>query len=165
MAKISLENIEHSYLQRPQGPQDWALQRLDLEWTDGGAYALLGPSGCGKTTLLNIISGLVRPTAGRVLFDGVDLTERPPDRRHIAQVFQFPVVYDTMTVWENLAFPLRNRGLPRAEIEEKVEAIAHMLDLTEMLQRRAARPSPRGNTKNSPRRAAGASAGPVTLFD
>ena len=98
MAKISLENIKHSYLKRPRAPEDWALKELDLEWSDGGAYALLGPSGCGKTTLLNIISGLVRPTEGRVLFDGVDLTERPTDRRHIAQVFQFPVVYDTMTV-------------------------------------------------------------------
>jgi glycerol transport system ATP-binding protein len=138
MAKINLENIRHSYLKRPQGPQDWALQQLDLEWTDGGAYALLGPSGCGKTTLLNIISGLVRPSEGRVLFDGIDLTERPADRRHIAQVFQFPVVYDTMTVWENLAFPLRNRGLAAAEIEQRVQAIAQMLDLTEMLEKRAA---------------------------
>ncbi|HJZ29650.1 MAG TPA: ATP-binding cassette domain-containing protein, partial [Hyphomicrobiaceae bacterium] len=103
MATISLHNIEHSYLARPRGPEDWALKRLDLEWLDGGAYALLGPSGCGKTTLLNIISGLVRPTEGKVLFDGIDLTDRPTDRRHIAQVFQFPVVYDTMTVWENLA--------------------------------------------------------------
>ena len=148
MAKISLENIKHSYLKRPRAPEDWALKKLDLEWWDGGAYALLGPSGCGKTTLLNIISGLVRPTEGRVLFDGVDLTERPTDRRHIAQVFQFPVVYDTMTVRQNLAFPLRNRGLKAAEVAEKVEAIAHMLDLNEMLPRRAScllytSPSPR----------------------
>src|SRR4029453_13941076 len=123
MAKISLENIKHSYLKRPLGPQDWALKKLDLEWTDGGAYALLGPSGCGKTTLLNIISGLVRPSEGRVLFDGIDLPDPPTDRRHIAQVFQFPVVYDTMTVWENLAFPLPNRGLKAAEMEQKVEEI------------------------------------------
>src|SRR5262245_16579246 len=165
MAKISLENIKHSYLQRPQGPQDWALQRLDLEWTDGGAYALLGPSGCGKTTLLNIISGLVRPTEGRVLFDGVDLTERPTDRRHIAQVFQFPVVYDTMSVWENLAFPLRNRGLPRAEIEQKVQAIAHMLDLTEMLQRRAAGLTADGKQKISLGRGLVRSDVNVIMFD
>src|SRR5215813_2272763 len=129
MAKISLKNIKHSYLKRPSSAEDWALKELDLEWSDGGAYALLGPSGCGKTTLLNIISGLVRPTEGRVLFDGVDLTETPTDRRHIAQVFQFPVVYDTMTVHDNLAFPLRNRGLPEADIEARVREIARMLDL------------------------------------
>jgi glycerol transport system ATP-binding protein len=165
MAKISLENIKHSYLKRPRAPEDWALKQLDLEWTDGGAYALLGPSGCGKTTLLNIISGLVRPTQGRVLFDGIDLTERPTDRRHIAQVFQFPVVYDTMTVRENLAFPLRNRGLPAAEIEQKVQAIAQMLDLTEMLQRRAAGLSADGKQKISLGRGLVRSDVNVIMFD
>ena len=98
MARITLEKLRHSYAAQPRVPEDWALKTLDLEWSDGGAYALLGPSGCGKTTLLNIISGLVRPTEGRVLFDGVDLSNTPTDRRQIAQVFQFPVVYDTMTV-------------------------------------------------------------------
>ena len=76
------------------------------------AYALLGPSGCGKTTLLNIISGLVIPSEGRLLFDDKDVTQLPTEQRNIAQVFQFPVIYDTMTVAENLAFPLRNRQAP-----------------------------------------------------
>jgi glycerol transport system ATP-binding protein len=165
MAKISLENIKHSYLKRPRAPEDWALKKLDLEWKDGGAYALLGPSGCGKTTLLNIISGLVRPSEGRVLFDGIDLTERPTDRRHIAQVFQFPVVYDTMTVWENLAFPLRNRGLPAAAIEQKVQAIAQMLDLSEMLQRRAAGLTADGKQKISLGRGLVRSDVNVIMFD
>ena len=69
------------------------------------------PSGCGKTTLLNIISGLLHPSQGRVLFGERDVTDLPTEERNIAQVFQFPVVYDTMTVRENLAFPLRNRGV------------------------------------------------------
>jgi glycerol transport system ATP-binding protein len=137
MAKITLRNLRHSYVANPREPQDWALKRLDIEWSDGGAYALLGPSGCGKTTLLNIISGLVRPTEGRVLFDDVDLTDVPTDRRHIAQVFQFPVVYDTMTVYDNLAFPLRNRGTAEAEVKTKVHEIARMLDLESTLSRRA----------------------------
>ena len=115
--QITLKNLRHSYGAKPRDPDDWALKQLDIEWSDGGAYALLGPSGCGKTTLLNIISGLVRPTEGRVLFDDVDLTDVPTDKRHIAQVFQFPVVYDTMTVYDNLAFPLRNRGLPEPEVD------------------------------------------------
>ena len=87
-----------------------------MTWDDGGAYALLGPSGCGKTTLLNIISGLITPTRGRVLFDGRDVTALAPEARNIAQVFQFPVVYDTMTVFDNLAFPLRNRRWAAADV-------------------------------------------------
>src|SRR5690606_10880957 len=112
MARIELRGLAHSYRRRPRQDADYALKPLDLEWKDGGAYALLGPSGCGKTTLLNIISGLVRPSRGQVLFDGRDVTGLSPQARNIAQVFQFPVVYDTMTVAENLAFPLRNRGMP-----------------------------------------------------
>jgi glycerol transport system ATP-binding protein len=140
MAAITLRNLRHSYLREPRSAsaEDWALKRLDLEWSDGGAYALLGPSGCGKTTLLNIISGLVRPTEGRVLFDGVDLTEVLTEQRQIAQVFQFPVVYDTMTVYDNLAFPLRNRGVAEVEVKARVQEIASMLDLDGMLTRRAA---------------------------
>jgi glycerol transport system ATP-binding protein len=137
MATIILDNVRHTYALRPRGPDDWALKGIDLVWSDGGAYALLGPSGCGKTTLLNIISGLVRPTGGRVLFDDADLTNVPTDRRHIAQVFQFPVVYDTMTVYANLAFPLRNRGVPQAETDRAVRGIARMLDLEAVLERRA----------------------------
>ncbi len=109
MARIVLEGVAHSYMAQPRGPQDYALKRLEHVWDDGGAYALLGPSGCGKTTLLNIISGLITPSEGRVLFDGIDVTGLPTAERNIAQVFQFPVIYDTMTVAQNLAFPLRNR--------------------------------------------------------
>ena len=69
-----------------------------------GAFALLGPSGCGKTTLLNLISGLLKPSEGQILFDDRDVTLLPPDQRNIAQVFQFPVVYDTMSVYDNLHF-------------------------------------------------------------
>jgi glycerol transport system ATP-binding protein len=98
VARIELKALAHAYQRDPREPRDYALQPLELEWTDGGAYALLGPSGCGKTTLLNIISGLIRPSRGAVLFDGRDVTDLSPQQRNIAQVFQFPVVYDTMTV-------------------------------------------------------------------
>ncbi len=137
MAEIQLRNLAHAYRPNPRGPQDYALKRLDHTWRSGGAYALLGPSGCGKTTLLNIISGLVQPSEGQVLFDGQEVTHLPTEKRNIAQVFQFPVIYDTMTVAENLAFPLRNRGLPRAEIEARVAETAAMLDLTGTLGRKA----------------------------
>ena len=137
MACIELQGIAHSYTATPSAPSDWALKKLNHVWEDGGAYALLGPSGCGKTTLLNIISGLIVPTRGRILFDGEDVTPLPTERRNIAQVFQFPVIYDTMTVYQNLAFPLKNRGVPAGEIEARVREIAGILELEESLQRRA----------------------------
>jgi glycerol transport system ATP-binding protein len=102
---------------------------VNQAFDDGGAYALLGPSGCGKTTLLNIISGLVTPSQGRVRFDGVDVTDLPTEKRNIAQVFQFPVIYDTMTVRENLEFPLRNRGVAAAEIKRRVDEVIEMIGL------------------------------------
>ncbi|WP_204260696.1 ATP-binding cassette domain-containing protein, partial [Stenotrophomonas maltophilia] len=87
-----------SYLRAPGSTDgDWALKELDFTFRHGGAYALLGPSGCGKTTRLNIISGLVVPTRGQLKFDGRDVTKASTVQRNIAQVFQFPVVYDTMT--------------------------------------------------------------------
>jgi glycerol transport system ATP-binding protein len=138
MARVVLEGLRHSYLPDPRGPDDYALREIDFTWQDGGAYALLGPSGCGKTTLLNIISGLVVPTEGRVLFDDRDVTRLAPSERNIAQVFQFPVIYDTMTVYDNLAFPLRNRGVDEATVARRVQAIAAMLELNSMLGRRAA---------------------------
>ena len=138
MAKIALDNIRHSYLPNPQYENDWALKNMDMTWEDGSAYALLGSSGCGKTTLLNIISGLLTPSDGNILFDNKVVTTLPPDRRNIAQVFQFPVVYDTMTVYDNLAFPLRNRGLAADQVDNRVNEIATMLELTSSLQNRAA---------------------------
>ncbi|MFY0596751.1 MAG: ABC transporter ATP-binding protein [Cognatishimia sp.] len=149
MAKITLKNLRHSYYPNPKGPQDFALKEVDLDWQDGGAYALLGPSGCGKSTLLNIISGLLVPSEGQILFDGNDMTTATPDQRNIAQVFQFPVIYDTMTVRENLAFPLKNRGVDPATIDQRVYEIAEMLEVTDMLDRRAAGLSPDNKQKIS----------------
>ncbi|MCF4098466.1 ABC transporter ATP-binding protein [Maritalea mediterranea] len=149
MAKITLSQLRHSYFDQPRGPEDYALKQIDLDWHDGGAYALLGPSGCGKSTLLNIISGLRTPSEGRILFDDQDVTHLPPDQRNIAQVFQFPVIYDTMSVYDNLAFPLRNRGVPAAQIDKRVHEIAQMLEVEEMLNLRAAGLSPDNKQKIS----------------
>ena len=137
MAQITLSHLAHSYVPRPTNEAQFALKEMDHVWQDGGAYALLGASGCGKTTLLNIISGLVRPSQGRVLFGDRDVTDLPPEQRNIAQVFQFPVVYDTMTVRDNLAFPLRNRGLAPDYIAGRVAEIARMIGLEAMLDRKA----------------------------
>ena len=138
MARIELNKIAHSYLKNPKDESDYALKHIHNEWDDGGAYALLGPSGCGKTTLLNVISGLLKPSQGRVLYDAKDVTDLPPEKRNIAQVFQFPVLYDTMSVYNNLAFPLRNRGIQEDEIKKRVLEVAEILDLTPFLNKRAA---------------------------
>lgn len=149
MAKITLSKLRHSYYPNPQGPEDYALKEIDLDWQDGGAYALLGPSGCGKSTLLNIISGLLTPSEGRILFDDQDVSALPPDQRNIAQVFQFPVIYDTMSVYDNLAFPLRNRGIDQDTVNRRVTEIAAMLDVTDLLPVKAAGLSPDNKQKIS----------------
>lgn len=138
MARIDLKKITHSYLSNPQNESDFAIKKIDNIWDNGGAYALLGPSGCGKTTLLNIISGLITPTTGQVFFNENDVTSSPPEKRNIAQVFQFPVLYDTMTVFNNLAFPLRNRGVKKDEILKRVHEVADILELSPFLMKKAA---------------------------
>jgi glycerol transport system ATP-binding protein len=137
MARIDLD-LAHSYKPNPKEDGDYALLPLKMSFVDGGAYALLGPSGCGKTTMLNIMSGLLVPSHGSVKFDGKDMTRATPQARNIAQVFQFPVIYDTMTVAENLAFPLKNRKVPENIIKQRVGQIAEMLEMSHQLNIRAA---------------------------
>lgn len=132
MASIELRNLSHSY----DGLTN-AIESLNHLWPQGGAYALLGPSGCGKSTLLNIISGLVSPSEGQVLFEDNVVNGDSPQQRNIAQVFQFPVVYDAMTVRENLAFPLKNMKLDKLHIQQKVMEIAELLDLQSSLDKKA----------------------------
>jgi glycerol transport system ATP-binding protein len=139
MARIDLVDLAHSYGGNDAPEESFALKPVTMTWRRGGAYALLGPSGCGKTTLLNLISGIATPSRGKILFDGVDITTQSTRERNIAQVFQFPVIYDTMTVGQNLAFPLKNRGMPKAAIEARVNEIAALLDLTPYLSRKAER--------------------------
>ncbi len=165
MSSIGLKDLRHSYLRDPATDADWALKHIDIDWSDGGAYALLGPSGCGKTTLLNIVSGLIASTEGRVFFGEDDVTDIPPDQRNIAQVFQFPVVYDTMTVYDNLAFPLLNRRVPKAEIDAKVREIAKMLDLEDRLTKRASGLTADGKQKISLGRGLVRSDVNVIMFD
>jgi len=136
MAKIELNKIAHSYNPEASNPL-FALKEMSLSWADGGRYALLGPSGCGKTTMLNIMSGLVTPSHGSVHFDQRDVTRVITEERNIAQVFQFPVIYGTMTVYENLAFPLKCRQFPEDQIDKKVKEVAEILNLHNYLKNRA----------------------------
>ncbi|MBC7811997.1 MAG: ABC transporter ATP-binding protein [Burkholderiales bacterium] len=133
MATIELVDIAHAYV-----PGTYAVQNINLRWEHGANSALLGPSGCGKTTLLKIISGLERPTKGRILLDGKEINHLTPKERNIAQVFQFPVVYETLSVYDNLAFPLRNRRVPEADVRKRVNEIADLLELSDKLKQGAA---------------------------
>lgn len=128
MARIELNAIAHSYTN--DDVDSFSMTDLNLTWEDGSANALLGPSGCGKTTVLNVISGLLRPDSGRIMFDGRDVTGLNARGRHIAQVFQFPVVYETLDVYGNLAFPLRNAKIAPGDIDRRVREVAELLDLS-----------------------------------
>jgi spermidine/putrescine ABC transporter ATP-binding subunit len=102
-----------------------AVDDLDLEVYEGELLSLLGPSGCGKTTTLNLIAGFVTPSAGRVIVDGQDVTARPPHERGLGVVFQSYALFPHMSVFENVAFGLRERRVARSEIERRVgEALA-----------------------------------------
>ena len=157
MATIELKSISHNYyMKRGEPPAagsdldaNYVIRDMNLVWEEGSANALLGPSGCGKTTILNIISGLLQPTTGEILYDGRDVTDLPPEKRHIAQVFQFPVVYDTISVYRNLAFPLKNAGVPKKEIKRRVEEVAEILDLTDVLNLSAGKVSQANKQKVS----------------
>ncbi|PID48368.1 MAG: ABC transporter ATP-binding protein [Proteobacteria bacterium] len=137
MAKITFKDLAHSYKPNPQNLEDYALLPMNHEWEDGGAYALLGPSGCGKSTLLNIISGILAPSEGRIFFNDKDVTKDSTVERNIAQVFQFPVIYDTMSVRENLEFPLKNRKAKKDYIKKRVEDIARAIKVEDMLDSKA----------------------------
>ena len=132
MSKIDLNKISHSYNPNDANPT-YALNPFSMTWEDGKRYAILGPSGCGKTTMLNIVSGLVRPSSGKILFDDKDVTDLKTESRNIAQVFQFPVIYNTMTVYDNLAFPLRCRDFSKDIVEERVNSVAETLNLKSFL--------------------------------
>ena len=164
MARVKLDNLNHSYVSNPTS-DDYVLKNINIEWNDGGAYALLGPSGCGKTTILNLISGLINPTSGSILFDGKDVTNLSPLERNIGQVFQFPVIYDTMTVYDNLAFPLKNRGFETAYIDKKVKEIAEILELSPTLSNRASGLTADGKQKISLGRGLVRSDVNVLMFD
>jgi multiple sugar transport system ATP-binding protein len=113
-----------------------ALKALDLEVPDGSFCVLLGPSGCGKTTALRILAGLETPTAGRVLIGDRDVTRVQPRDRDIAMVFQSYALYPHMTVRENIAYPLRIRGMSKADRAAAVERVATALEVSHLLERR-----------------------------
>jgi ABC-type sugar transport system ATPase subunit len=113
-----------------------ALEKLDLVIETSSFVALLGPSGCGKTTTLNCIAGLLEPTGGKIFFDNRDVTGLAPRDRHVGMVFQSYALYPHMKVIDNIAFPLKQRGLKKAERHEKARITAGRLRIEHLLYRR-----------------------------
>ncbi len=133
MAHITIEGLGYRY---PDAAEE-TLSDVTLDVPAGEAHALLGASGAGKSTMLALLSGLLRPSRGRVLFDGQDVTPLAARHRNVAQVFQFPVLYDGMNVLKNLTFPLTQRGFTKEAALQRARHIAERLEISELLLRKA----------------------------
>jgi multiple sugar transport system ATP-binding protein len=116
-----------------------AVRGISLEIARGEFIALIGPSGCGKSSTMRMIAGLEEVTAGDILFDGESVLEKRPRDRNVAMSFETYALYPTLTVFENLAFPLRARGLSGAETDRRVRDVAEIVDITDLLERRPSR--------------------------
>ena len=128
--KISIEDLYKSY------GGNFALDHLNLEIADGELFFLLGPSGCGKTTLLRCIGGFELPQSGVIAFDGKDVANQPPNLRNAAMVFQGYALWPHLTVYENVAFGLKMRKLPKDEIEQRVRKAMESVQIWEYRDRK-----------------------------
>lgn len=130
VVSVRLENLTKYYRNL------LAVDNVSLEIRDREFFILLGPSGCGKSTTLNMIAGLEEPTSGNIYFDGVLVNDVPPERRDVAMVFQSFALYPTMDVFQNIAFPLTLRKVPKDEIRRRVKETAALLRIDHLLEKR-----------------------------
>jgi multiple sugar transport system ATP-binding protein len=134
LASVELRNLSKSFHAR-NGEAVRAVSDLNLTVSDGELLTLVGPSGCGKTTTLRLIAGLEQPSSGTVCIGGAAMNKIPPQERDVAMVFQKDALYPHMTVFQNMAFGLQLRRVPKSETKTRVEQTAEMLGLASMLQR------------------------------
>ena len=130
MARVEIRNVTKLF------GEVRAVDNVNLRTTEGEFLVLLGPSGCGKTTLLRMIAGIEPPTSGDIIINEQTVTHLPPRVRNIAMVFQSYALYPHMTVFKNIAFPLRTRGVGKAAIKDKVEWAAGMFGISRLLDRK-----------------------------
>jgi ABC-type sugar transport system ATPase subunit len=131
VARVDFEHVEKRFT-----ANDIAVADLCLSVADGELLAVVGPSGCGKSTLLRLLAGLETPTRGTIRLDGEPVDERSPQERNVAMVFQDYALYPHRTVRGNLAFPLEMRRVPRDELRRRVAAVAELLGIAALLERR-----------------------------
>lgn len=129
MAFLELRGITKRF------PGTTAVDNVDLDVNQGDFIVLLGPSGCGKTTTLRIISGLEIQSEGKVVLDGRDISDTPAERRDMAMVFQNLALYPHMTAYENIAFYLRNKHIPKDELDKQVRLVADQVQIGDLLER------------------------------
>jgi ABC-type sugar transport system ATPase subunit len=129
MARIILQNVCKAFA------KDTAVNDLNIEIGDGELLVLLGPSGCGKTTTMNMIAGLTQPSSGRIIFNNEDVTHLSPHQRNIAMVFQSSLLYPHLTAKQNIYMSLKRSGLPKDEIERRIQGAAATLDVTRILHK------------------------------
>ena len=129
MAEIVIRNL------RKEFGDFVAVKESSFTIRDGEFFMLLGPSGCGKTTTLRMIAGLELPTSGEILLDGEEISQRPPSERDIAFVFQMFALYPHMNVRKNISYPLVSQGMPKAQVRDKVQEVARILGIEDILDR------------------------------
>jgi spermidine/putrescine transport system ATP-binding protein len=113
-----------------------AVDNIDLTVDSGEFFSLLGPSGCGKTTTLRLIAGFEQPTSGKILLDGVDVSDVPPHRRNVNTVFQSYALFPFLDVFNNVAFGLRHRGVAKADLKRRVQTALDLVEMTSFAKRR-----------------------------
>lgn len=129
MAEVTLESV------RKEFGNEVAVESLDLTIEEGETLGIVGPSGCGKTTTLRMIAGFETPTAGRVLFDGEEVTHKSPERRNVGLVFQSYALFNNMSVIANVAFGLKMQGLAKTERRERAMELLEMFGIEELADR------------------------------
>lgn len=130
MASVTLKNVHKHY------GKVIAVRGISMDIQDGEFMAFLGPSGCGKSSTMRMIAGLEEITDGDILLDGVSIIERKPSERNVAMAFETYALYPTLTVYENLAFPLRAIGTRQAEVDVRVREVAEIIGITNLLDQK-----------------------------
>lgn len=136
--KVVLQNLTKVFINKKAKSEVRAVDNLNIEIPDGKLIGLLGPSGCGKSTTLYMISGLEKPTSGRIFFGDSDVTRIAPEKRGIGLVFQNYALYPHMTVLQNIKFPLDNAKVPAKEAAVKAYEVAKLVQLDELMGRKPA---------------------------